>query len=268
SRKEKRKLKKRQSQPEPTPAADSTTVEKSKPSTPPNNPPKQRKPPTPDTLLPRSLKDPMPPTKYYPLLVCSIGNPGAQYAKTLHSAGHSILQTIQERGVYQPFTRGMYGLVARAGTTTRVHGVLTGWTKEVKASDDITLWQSTHLMNASGTSVKKAWMEFSAEQRQRGLEPRLVVVHDELESDLGKVTVKDGASSARGHNGLKSIQAAFPGNLKWWRVGVGIGRPQSRDANVVSQYVLRKMTIREEAAIEKAAASVHRVLQDIADGTR
>lgn len=123
-------------------------------------------------------------------------------------------------------------------------------------------------MNVSGRNVKNAWTTFSAEQRQRGLEPRLVVVHDELESDLGKVTIKDGASSSRGHNGLKSIQAAFPGNLKWWRVGVGIGRPQSREANVVSQYVLRKMTDREERMIEKASASVHRALQDIADGTR
>lgn len=120
-------------------------------------------------------------------------------------------------------------------------------------------------MNVCGPAVHSAWRTFSAQQRARGLEGRLVVVHDELESPLGEVKIKDGMASPRGHNGLKSVQASLGGN-KWWRVGVGIGRPDSRDPAVVSKYVLRKMTYTEDKAMYKSSQMVIRALRMIAEG--
>jgi PTH1 family peptidyl-tRNA hydrolase len=207
---------------------------------------------------------------YYPLLICSLGNPGAQYAKTLHSAGHTILSIIRERGQYHPFQKGMSGQYATPDTT-RFRYTLTGFKKDgsrglTAGEDDFTLWQSTKFMNVSGPAVHSAWRTFAAQQRARGLEGRLVVVHDELEAQLGKVSIKDGTASPRGHNGLKSVQASMGGN-KWWRVGVGIGRPESRDPNVVSKYVLRKMTYTEEKAMDSATFDVLAALRKISDGS-
>lgn len=77
-----------------------------------------------------------------------------------------------------------------------------------------TLWQSQSPMNRSGAGVKTAWRSF---QRALGLEERaeavLVVVHDEMETPLGRVKVKK-TGSAGGHNGLVSIIQAF---------GTGVG---------------------------------------------
>jgi PTH1 family peptidyl-tRNA hydrolase len=211
----------------------------------------------------------MPPGNPIPLLVCSIGNPGPTYANTLHSAGHIVTSYIADRKSYQPFTKGLSGLVSRPDNTTFSLSLLKGYTKTQGGppEDDWTFWQSLSLMNVSGVGVKKAYTAWLAELRRRTTptaEGRLVVVHDELESALGKVTVRESGASARGHNGLKSCQQQL-GGVKWWRVGVGIGRPESRDPNVVSRYVLGKMRAEERSGLERAAPGVVDALRAIAD---
>lgn len=265
SRKERRRLKKQQKQ-----ESDNTFNQPTVSSKHPNNPSKAHSHPT-AVSIPLTLSSSMPPSNYYPLLVCSLGNPGAQYANTLHSAGHTLLNTIRNRGLYQPFKKSLSGLVATPNTTRYKYNIVWGFQKDsgerklADGEDDFTLWQSTKLMNVSGPAVRNAWREFSAQQKAKGLEGRLVVIHDELESALGKVTIKEGTTSARGHNGLKSCQASL-GGVKWWRIGIGIGRPESRDPAVVSQYVLRKMTYAEEKALDKASVDVLFALRKIAEG--
>lgn len=120
-------------------------------------------------------------------------------------------------------------------------------------------------MNVSGKSVAGAWKCFL-----RDLNPgdrasaRLVVVHDELESPLGKIKVKKGGS-ARGHNGLKSCIGSL-GGMDFWRVGVGIGRPESRESGDVAAYVLRKMTAGEVMKIRGGVEEVLRVVGEMRDG--
>ena len=173
-----------------------------------------------------------------PLLICSLGNPGPRYAKTLHSAGHTVLQKLAEQLGLGGFRRerGLgNGHVAR--------------TSNGPDGRDWTLWQSTSLMNESGPGVRAAWKTWS--QGQTDGEGRLVVVHDELERGLGSVLVRTQAgASARGHNGLKSVMGALGRDSAFARVGIGIGRPASREPEMVAQYVLRRMTAAETAAIE------------------
>jgi PTH1 family peptidyl-tRNA hydrolase len=212
----------------------------------------------------------------YPLLVCSIGNPGSTYANTLHSAGHILTSYIASRKSYKPFTKGLSGQVSKPDTSTMSFaGFMQGFRRSEGAplmvDEDWTLWQSTSLMNVSGRGVARAYNEWlQGIKRQYGnakIEGRLVVVHDELESQLGKVTIKDGSASAKGHNGLKSCQASL-GKTKWWRVGVGIGRPDSREPDVVAKYVLSKMSSRERDALENSAVGVFKALEEIASGQR
>lgn len=126
-------------------------------------------------------------------------------------------------------------------------------------------------MNVSGAHVKKAYTEWlrsvKAQSGSSATEGRLVVIHDELESALGEVRVRDGGASAKGHNGLKSIQQSL-GGVKWWRIGVGIGRPESRDPNVVSRYVLSKISGSQRAALERSAVDVFAALEDIGSGRK
>lgn len=113
-------------------------------------------------------------------------------------------------------------------------------------------------MNISGVGVAAAWREFLKGVRE-GEEARLVVVHDELEGALGAVKVRDGALSVKGHNGLKSIKEQLKG-APYMRIGVGIGRPISREPNAVANYVLKKMSPVERAKVE---GSVPRVMEEL-----
>ena len=93
-----------------------------------------------------------------------------------------------------------------------------------------------------------------------------MVLHDELESPLGRVKIKQGTGmSARGHNGLKSV-AAERELARCVRIGVGIGRCESREPDDVARYVLRMMTEGERDAVENAAPEVIGALWAIADG--
>ena len=120
-------------------------------------------------------------------------------------------------------------------------------------------------MNTSGVPVANAWRAYL-----RTLDPemaktaRLVVLHDELESEFGKLKMKEGGS-AKGHNGLKSCMNHL-GAKGFVRVGIGIGRPESRESGAVSSYVLRKMTGWEKGQMRDAAGGLARVLEKIRTG--
>lgn len=122
-------------------------------------------------------------------------------------------------------------------------------------------------MNVSGPPLAAAWRTFL-----RGLpssvDPhaaRLVVLHDELESPLGRVKMKVGGS-VKGHNGLRSCRDAL-GEKGFVRIGVGIGRPESRERDDVSRFVLRRMRGGELEAVGGAAGEVRRLLEGIREGS-
>jgi len=83
----------------------------------------------------------------------------------------------------------------------------------------------------------------------------VVVLHDEIDLPFGEVRVRLGGGLA-GHNGLKSLKRGF-GDPEFWRVRVGVGRPDSTDPEIVASYVLGRFSEpRDEVAslIESAAS--------------
>ena len=114
-------------------------------------------------------------------------------------------------------------------------------------------------MNVSGPAVASAWKTFLRDLPSDDRKwANLVVVHDELESRLGEIKVKIGGS-ARGHNGLKSCVKSLGGDA-FMRIGVGIGRPESRNSNDVAAYVLRKMSVVEMQKVNQGAEEVVAIL--------
>ncbi|MDR2110545.1 MAG: aminoacyl-tRNA hydrolase, partial [Spirochaetaceae bacterium] len=75
-------------------------------------------------------------------------------------------------------------------------------------------------MNISGESVARAAAFFKIRAES------ILVVHDELELPLGTVSFKF-AGGLGGHNGLRSLKACL-GTADFWRLRIGIGRPDSR----------------------------------------
>ncbi|KAI0532001.1 peptidyl-tRNA hydrolase [Xylaria digitata] len=188
-------------------------------------------------------------------LVISLGNQ-VPYFDTLHSAGHFALLAAQKAlGPSQPgFSSERYGK------------------KSCMASSGLpyTFIQSPTMMNNCGPWVHAAWKEMLQRHQLRPEELALVLVHDELEASFGSVKIRKWESSHRGHNGVKSVKKSldplpYPHD-HWSRITVGIGRPLERTPDVVSEYVLRKLTSHQFKTIDtEVGPSVIRCLRELQD---
>ena len=140
-----------------------------------------------------------------PLLVVGLGNPGPQYAKTRHNVGFMVADV----------------LAARIGEPFKVHKKSGA---EVAAgrlgARSVVLAKPRCYMNESGRQVGPLAKFYSIAPGD------VIVVHDELDIDFGKVRLKLGGGEG-GHNGLRSVANAL-GSKDFQRVRIGIGRPPGR----------------------------------------
>lgn len=114
-------------------------------------------------------------------------------------------------------------------------------------------------MNASGEAAGPARGSLRAPL------DRVVVLHDEIDLPFGEIQPRLGGGLA-GHNGLKSLKRGF-GDAEFWRVRVGVGRPDSTDPEIVSRYVLgrfREPKAEVEALVGRAADETERLVERIA----
>ncbi|KAJ3294494.1 peptidyl-tRNA hydrolase protein 1 [Borealophlyctis nickersoniae] len=121
-----------------------------------------------------------------------------------------------------------------------------GGEEEIQSVRHVTFMKPRTFMNFNGVPVQKmVWTQgFTI--------PELVVVHDDLEREIGKCSVKNGGS-AGGHNGIKSIISCLKTDVRvdshswifdsaFKRIRVGIGRTQSKAPTDVANYVLSQFT--------------------------
>lgn len=147
-------------------------------------------------------------------LVVGLGNPGARYRDTRHNLGRRAVELIADE----------LGGSWRSRWNGRV--------SELRDSDErLALLVPETFMNESGRSVAPALRFYKLPPE------RLVVVHDELDLELGDVRAKQGGGLA-GHNGLRSLAEAI-GTQDFLRVRIGIGRPERGDRRPVADWVLQ-----------------------------
>lgn len=137
-----------------------------------------------------------------PVLVVGLGNPGPNYATTRHNIGFMVVDVLADR----------------MGEKFKVHKksgaeVATGRL----AGRSVVLAKPRVYMNESGRQVGPLAKFYSVAPAE------VVVVHDELDIDFGRIRLKGGGGVA-GHNGLRSVSSAL-GSNDFHRVRVGIGRP-------------------------------------------
>jgi PTH1 family peptidyl-tRNA hydrolase len=123
----------------------------------------------------------------------------------------------------------------------------------------VALLQPLTYMNESGTSAGPARGSLKVPL------DRVVVLHDEIDLPFGEIKVRQGGGLA-GHNGLKSLKRGF-GDAEFWRVRVGVGRPDTTDPEIVSAHVLGRFSEPKdevEALIGDAADETERLVERIA----
>lgn len=150
------------------------------------------------------------------LLVVGLGNPGPNYAKTRHNVGFMVVDILADR------MRESFKVHKKSGAEV-VTGRLAGRA--------VVLAKPRVYMNESGRQVGPLAKFYSLSAAD------VIVVHDELDLDFGRIRLKAGGGVA-GHNGLRSVGSALGGN-DFQRVRVGIGRPpgsKSGAAFVLEQF--------------------------------
>ena len=139
------------------------------------------------------------------LLFVGLGNPTPNSENNRHNIGFKIIDAINNKFKLSKQKPKFKGLL----TTGSINN------KKVYAIKPLTF------MNNSGICIRELMEYFKIDVED------VIVFHDDLDIDFGKVKAKFGGSDA-GHNGIASIDK-FIGK-EYSRVRIGIGKPKNNIA--------------------------------------
>ncbi len=168
-------------------------------------------------------------------LIVGLGNPGSRYSKTRHNVGFEVVDRLSSsRGIplrpYDLFSSGK----------GHIGGI------------EVILLKPLTFMNKSGIAVREALYKYSI-----ALE-KTIVVHDDLDLELGLIRLKKNGGSG-GHRGIESI-IVETGSRDFIRVKIGIGRDSLVPPDV---YVLSRFNSSETERIESSLSQAESAIESI-----
>jgi len=178
------------------------------------------------------------------VLIVGLGNPGREYAATRHNLGFEVASELSHRWELPRAKERFRGLITDGRTGP--------------GGPRVAILLPQTYMNDSGDSAGPARGSLKVPLEHT------VVVHDEIDLPFGEVRSKLGGGVA-GHNGLKSLKRGL-GSADFWRVRVGVGRPESTDPEIVSAHVLsrfRESDAEVRVLIERAADETERLVTEL-----
>ncbi|MGM0431921.1 MAG: aminoacyl-tRNA hydrolase [Spirochaetota bacterium] len=170
-------------------------------------------------------------------VVC-LGNPGKQYENSRHNLGRRVCREF--RGAYLP----------ESSWSEKFHSQYT--TYAAPSGEKFIIQQPLTYMNRSGMSVRELAAFFKLQASS------IVVVHDDLESPFGTITVKHGGGHG-GHNGVRSIIQEL-GDPAFYRLKIGIGRPETKQS--VSSFVLSRFSPLEESRLPEIVTAAAKLIAE------
>ena len=165
------------------------------------------------------------------ILLIGLGNPGKEHAHNRHNAGFMVVDRIADDWHFSPFKKTFGG--------TFSDGVIEG--------EKIYLFKPMSYMNRSGGPAGEVANFYKIEPEH------IIVIHDELDLELGKLRVKKGGGHG-GHNGLRSLDSHL--GKDYWRVRFGIDHPGDKD--MVSDYVLSNFSKAETPLVDTMVSEISR----------
>ncbi len=163
------------------------------------------------------------------ILFVGLGNPTPDSENNRHNIGFKMIDSINKRFNLSKQKPKFKGLL----TTGNIGD------KKVYAIKPLTF------MNNSGICIRELIEYFKIDAED------VVVFHDDLDIEFGKIKAKFGGSSA-GHNGIASIDK-FIGK-EYSRVRIGIGKPKNNME--IADYVLQNFNEDESVGIEKTLNNI------------
>jgi len=163
------------------------------------------------------------------ILLVGLGNPTPNSQDNRHNIGFRIIDAINQKFSLSKQKPKFKGLLTTGDISN----------KKIYAIKPLTF------MNNSGICIRELIEYFRIDVED------VIVFHDDLDIDFGKIKAKLGGSSA-GHNGIASIDK-FIGK-EYSRVRVGIGKPETKIS--VSDYVLNNFNDEEKIELEKITTNI------------
>lgn len=156
------------------------------------------------------------------LVLVGLGNPEAKYKMNRHNVGFMTIDSIVANYKLAPYKTKFQSQII---------------TKKINNTPVIFSKPQT-FMNLSGKSIGNILNFYKLKCEN------VIVIHDDLDLNLGTVKTKIGGSSG-GHNGLKSLDSIIGKNYR--RLRIGIGHPG--DKTLVNNYVLGDFSKSENVII-------------------
>ena len=163
------------------------------------------------------------------ILLVGLGNPTPNSQDNRHNIGFKIIDAINQKFSLSKQKPKFKGLLTTGDISS----------KKIYAIKPLTF------MNNSGICVRELIEYFRIDVED------VIVFHDDLDIELGKIKAKLGGSSA-GHNGIASIDK-FIGK-DYSRVRIGIGKPEAKTS--VSDFVLNNFNDEEKIELEKITTNI------------
>jgi PTH1 family peptidyl-tRNA hydrolase len=185
--------------------------------------------------------------KNFMKLIIGLGNPGEQYKNTRHNTGFEFADKLQKIWNFPAFELNNNFDAVITISNIIIPRPLAGEGAPVETgagegeNNRIVLAKPQTFMNLSGEAVQKmlAFYKLTPDD--------IIVIHDDLDIDLGSFKIATDSSSA-GHNGVQDIIDKL-GTQKFKRIRIGIKNPESEKIPAES-YVLQKFTEEEKEKIE------------------
>ena len=172
------------------------------------------------------------------ILLVGLGNPTPDSNDNRHNVGFKIIDAINQKFGLSKQKPKFKGLL----TTGNIAN------KKVYAIKPLTF------MNNSGICIRELMEYFKIDIDD------VIVFHDDLDVDFGKIKAKFGGGSA-GHNGIESIDK-FIGK-DYSRVRIGIGHPKQKKK--VNSHVLEDFKEDEEEKIKEITENIVKQIPTLID---
>ena len=177
------------------------------------------------------------------LLIVGLGNPGAEYKGTRHNVGFMVLDEFARKNNFDPWINKK--------------DLKCEFTQQTMGDTRVILIKPQTFMNLSGEAVQAVQHFYKLDNSQT------IVVHDELDINLGQIRTRVGGSPA-GNNGIKSVSQHIGEDYARVRIGIGPKKPAQMDT---ADFVLQDFSAAEQAKLPAMLREVTALLSEYAYGS-
>ena len=168
-------------------------------------------------------------------IIVGLGPPGKEYENTRHNIGFMVLDSYAKKENLNFSKKKFNGVYA----------------EKIIGTEKVIFLKPQSFMNLSGEVIGQFVQFFKVSLEN------VLVIHDDMDIDLGKYKLKPKGSSG-GHNGLKNI-ALHLKTENYYRLKIGISRNKNFD---IKDYVLGKFSKEEIIVLESILKDTNNIIND------